>query len=134
MTPLIGRAGDRGWTRSATIASRLILIGALALAAWAGPSDAGGPLALVLMGLGAVLLDIGVTGDQTLGRRTVNLLQPEARDRLNGLFVGLFFLGGAIGSAAAGVAWALGGWSAVCIIGVAFAVVALLVDCIGSSA
>jgi predicted MFS family arabinose efflux permease len=134
VTPLIGRAGDRGWTRSATIASHLVLIGALALAGWAGSSEAGGPLALVLMGLGAVLLDIGVTGDQTLGRRTVNLLQPEARGRLNGLFVGLFFLGGAVGSAAAGVAWTLGGWSAVCIVGIAFAGAALLVDCIGSSA
>ena len=37
----------------------------------------------MLMGASAVLLDIGVTGDQTLGRRAVNLLQPKARGRLN---------------------------------------------------
>ncbi len=65
--------------------------GAMALAAWAGSFLSGATWQpLVLMGASAVLLDIGVTGDQTLGRRAVNLLQPEARGRLNGLFVGIF--------------------------------------------
>jgi predicted MFS family arabinose efflux permease len=85
------------------------------------------------MSASAVLLDIGVTGDQTLGRRAINLLQPEARGRLNGLFVGLFFLGGAAGSGIAGVAWAFGGWPVICAIGAVFAVAALLVDWICES-
>ena len=83
-------------------------------------------LPLVAMGLAAVVLDIGVTGDQTLGRRAINLLRPEARGRLNGLFVGLFFLGGAVGSAAAGVAWAAGGWPLICLIGAGFGAAALV--------
>jgi predicted MFS family arabinose efflux permease len=124
--------GDRGWTRSATIASHLVLIGALGLGAWAGSIHAGSSLLpLVVMGVCAVLLDVGVTGDQTLGRRAINLLQPEARGRINGLFVGLFFLGGAVGSAIAGVAWVSGGWMAVCIIGVLLGVFALAVECFG---
>jgi predicted MFS family arabinose efflux permease len=86
---------------------------------------------MALMGLSAVLLDIGVTGDQTLGRRAINLLQPKARGRLNGLFVGIFFIGGAIGSMLAGIAWAWGGWSEVCAIGAGFGLAALLVDWIG---
>ncbi|WP_027054717.1 MFS transporter [Mesorhizobium erdmanii] len=132
VTPLFGRAGDQGWTRSATIACHLVLIGAMALAAWAGSFRSGVSWQpLVLMGASAVLLDIGVTGDQTLGRRAVNLLRPEARGRLNGLFVGIFFIGGAIGSLLAGVAWTWGGWTCVCGIGGAFGLVALLVDWIG---
>ncbi|BCG79099.1 MFS transporter [Mesorhizobium sp. 113-3-3] len=132
VTPLFGRAGDHGWTRSATIACHLVLIGAMALAAWAGASQPGASWQpLVLMGVSAVLLDIGVTGDQTLGRRAVNLLQPQARRRLNGLFVGIFFIGGAIGSLLAGVAWSWGGWTCVCTISGAFGLVALLVDWIG---
>ena len=55
------------------------------------------------------------------GRRAINLLNPAARGRLNGLFVGLFFVGGALGAALAGSAWAWGGWSAVCGVGFAFA-------------
>jgi predicted MFS family arabinose efflux permease len=135
VTPLIGRAGDRGWTRPATIASHLVMILALGLAAWAGSSRAGTPpLSLALMGLSAILLDVGVIGDQTLGRRAINLLQPEARGRLNGLFVGLFFLGGAAGAAMAGAAWASGGWPAICGLGAAFGVAALVVDGVGRPA
>jgi predicted MFS family arabinose efflux permease len=127
VTPLAGRAGDRGWTRPATLASHLAVIGGFVLAAWAGGARSGGMLLpLTAIGLAAVVLDIGVTGDQTLGRRAINLLQPEARGRLNGLFVGLFFLGGAVGSAAAGVAWAAGGWPLICLIGGGFGASALV--------
>ncbi|MGO4740471.1 MFS transporter [Bosea sp. 2KB_26] len=132
VTPLFGRAGDRGWTRSATIACHLVLIGAMALSAWAGSAVAAtGWVPIALMGVSAVLLDIGVTGDQTLGRRAINLLQPKARGRLNGLFVGIFFIGGATGSMLAGIAWAWNGWPAVCSVGAAFGLAALLVDWIG---
>jgi predicted MFS family arabinose efflux permease len=80
------------------------------------------------MGIAAIVLDAGVTGDQTLGRRAVNLLSTQASGRLNGLFVGIFFLGGALGSVIASLAWAQGGWFAVCASGAAFGVVALVVD------
>lgn len=134
VAPLFGRAGDGGWTRPATFASHLLMVGALALAAWAGSAQTGAPLLpLAAMGASAVLLDVGVTGDQTLGRRAINLLQPEARGRINGLFVGLFFLGGAAGSAIAGLAWAWGGWPAICAVGAIFPIVALLVDGIGGA-
>ncbi|NLR98887.1 MFS transporter [Rhizobium sp. P38BS-XIX] len=126
-TSPFGRMGDRGWTRMATLVSHIILLAAMALAAWAGEMRSGDPLLmLILLGVSAVLLDVGVTGDQTLGRRAINLLQPEARGRINGLFVGIFFLGGALGSALAGTAWDFGGWSAVCAAAAGFGVIALI--------
>lgn len=131
VTPLVGRAGDRGWTQPVTIASHLILIAALALAAWSGAlQSASSWMPLAWMVASAILLDIGAVGDQTLGRRVVNLVRPEARGRMNGLFVGLFFLGGALGSAVAGLAWAAGGWPVNCAAGAAFGVAALVVDAI----
>uniref|UniRef100_UPI0031CE271C MFS transporter n=1 Tax=Inquilinus sp. TaxID=1932117 RepID=UPI0031CE271C len=36
VTPFVGRAGDRGWTRPATLASHLAVIAGFGLAAWAG--------------------------------------------------------------------------------------------------
>ncbi|MGX1790395.1 MFS transporter [Bosea sp. NPDC055332] len=127
-TPLFGRLGDRGWTRPATLTSHLLLLGALALLGWAGTSGhLAMPLALAGLGLGIFLLDVGVTGDQTLGRRAVNLLQAEARARLNGLFVGIFFLGGALGSALAGPSWAWGGWLGSCGAAAVFGLLALIV-------
>ena len=126
-TSAFGRMGDRGWTRTATLTSHLIVLAAMALAAWVGGIQSGDSVALlILLGVSAVLLDVGVTGDQTLGRRAVNLLKPEARGRINGLFVGIFFLGGALGSALAGTAWDFGGWVAVCAGAAGFGVIALI--------
>ncbi|MCA6126399.1 MFS transporter, partial [Bradyrhizobium sp. WSM 1704] len=82
------------------IVSHLLIAAAVALCAWAGMIESR-IAALSLLGIGAVLLDFAITTDQTLGRRAVNLLRPEARGRINGLFVALFFIGGAVGGAAA---------------------------------
>jgi predicted MFS family arabinose efflux permease len=134
MAPLAGRAGDRGWTRPALVIFHILMVAGFALAAWAGAATSAPVLHLVLLGASAVLLDVGVVGDQTLGRRAVNLLQPEARGRVNALFVALFFIGGAIGSAAAGFVWDFGGWTMLCLIGGAIGLVLFLLDCLGPPA
>ena len=126
VAPLAGRAGDRGLDRPLRIAAHLAIPLGLGLAAFAGTLPYGPGLAL--LALGAVVLDVGVFADQTLGRRAVNLLAPEARGRLNALFVGIFFLGAALGSAAAGFAWAAGGWSLVCAVAAVFGALALATD------
>ena len=130
-TPLAGRMGDRGWTRWGLCVSHIMIVTALGLCAWAEFAFSR-TAALMIQGLGAVLLDIGFTCDQILGRRAVNLLQPEARGRINGLYVALFFIGGGIGAAAAGFAWVNGGWPMVCLAAGAFGVLALLTDAITS--
>ncbi|MEN3346778.1 MAG: hypothetical protein V7632_413 [Bradyrhizobium sp.] len=84
--------------------------------------------ALLVLSIGTILLDLGITTDQTLGRRAVNLPRPEARGRINGLFVALFFIGGTIGAAAAAAASSFGGWTMVCVIAGAFGVLGLITD------
>ncbi len=127
-TPIAGRIGDRGWTRSAMIAAHASIVVSMALAAWAGASDISWGSAIVVLGLSAILLDVGLTFDHTLGRREINLIRPEARGRLNGLFVGLFFIGGATGAAVSGITWTIGGWTLTCSVCAAFAVLALIAD------
>jgi predicted MFS family arabinose efflux permease len=127
VSPLAGRAGDLGWTRPVTVASHLLMIAALAVAAWTDSLHAASswwPLAV--LAASANLLNVALVGEQTVGRRAINLVRPEARGRMNGLFVGLFFLGGALGSAVAGPAWAAGGWPATCAAGALFGVAALI--------
>ncbi|MDN8134550.1 MFS transporter, partial [Burkholderia multivorans] len=127
VTPLAGRAGDSGRGPLAQRAAFGAMLAALVVlgiagAGWLGfDAHAQRGLALALLAGGAALLDAGVIVDQTLGRRAINLLNPAARGRLNGLFVGLFFVGGAIGAALAGSTWAWGGWSAVCTVALVFA-------------
>jgi hypothetical protein len=58
----------------------------------------------------------------------VYALRPEARARLNTIFMGSMFLGGAAGAAAATAAWNSGGWGAVAILGISLAAVATLVQ------
>jgi predicted MFS family arabinose efflux permease len=83
-------------------------------------------LSLTLLAISAVVLDLGVIGDQTLGRRAVNLVNPQARGRVNGLYTGIFFLGGAIGSLFAGIASAPSGWTFVCLIAAGFGLTAFV--------
>jgi predicted MFS family arabinose efflux permease len=126
-TPLAGRWGDRGLARPMLIGSHLLIIASLALCASAGMLESR-IAALLVLSLGTILLDLGITTDQTLGRRAVNLLRPEARGRINGLFVALFFIGGAVGAAAASAAWSFGGWTPVCAVAAAFGVLGLVTD------
>jgi predicted MFS family arabinose efflux permease len=131
IAPIAGWAGDRGWTTPATRLAHAAVIAALLLAGaagagWFGFDPFARPrLSLGLLAAAAIMLDLGVIGDQTLGRRVVNLACPQARGRLNGLYTGLFFIGGSVGSAVAGVAWVEAGWTLVCVIGLGFVALAL---------
>ena len=137
IAPIAGRAGDLGWTAPATRLAHMAVIAALLLAGaagagWFGFDPAARPgLSLGLLAAAAIVLDLGVIGDQTLGRRAVNLACPQARGRLNGLYTGLFFVGGAVGSGLAGIAWVEAGWTLVCVIGLIFGVAALALGSVG---
>lgn len=121
IAPIAGRAGDRGLTRAMTVLGHLAIIFALVLAhVGVAALSNNRSLSLGVMVLAAVILDLGVIADQTLGRRAINLLRPEARGRMNGLFTGLFFLGGALGSALSGLVWNAWGWSGICVAGLIF--------------
>ncbi|QNH26727.1 MFS transporter [Xanthomonas theicola] len=118
VTPLAGRAGDRGHGRIASRGSHLAMLAAALVAGMAGAGwgrwigiDLHGHATVAL--LAAILLDGGMAADQTL----INLMPPHLRGRLNGLFVGLLFIGGALGAAASRDGhgnWAAGRRSACC--------------------
>src|SRR5215467_5045461 len=132
IAPIAGWAGDRGWTTPATRLAHAAVIAALLLAGaagagWFGFDPAARPtLSLGLLAVAALMLDLGVIGDQTLGRRAVNLACPQASGRMNGLYTGLFFVGGAVGSALGGIAWVEAGWTLVCVVGIGFVALALV--------
>jgi predicted MFS family arabinose efflux permease len=135
VAPIAGRAGDRGYTRRVTFIGHFMVIAAVLLAGAAGGGswalqkfgiDLPPALSLALLVVTALVLDGGAIADQAVGRRAINLLRPEARGRINGLFTGIFLLGGSVGALFVGPAWAWGGWAAACWVGLAFALTAAL--------
>ena len=67
--------------------------------------------------IGVLLLDIGMQAAQVANQSIIYALQPDARGRLNTVFMGGMFIGGALGSGLAGLAWTVAGWPAVCAVG-----------------
>lgn len=121
--PIAGRLADRGWTRLGTWIALAIVVISVLLPLMI---QTGSPIGIAVLVISAILLDAGVSANLVFGQRAIFSLGPEIRSRLNGLFMALFFFGGAIGSAIGGWAYASGGWSTVLWIGIAFPVAAML--------
>lgn len=118
--PIAGRIADKGWTRQATGVAILLVCASCLISKWHHGYS------ITALVLSALILDVGVACNVVLGQRSIYALAPEIRGRLNGLYVSLFFMGGAIGSGLSGYLYKLGGWSAIANAGVIVSVFTLL--------
>ena len=112
--PIAGRAADRGWGRPATGAA-IALVALTMLGSIFVPQ--GSAIALSLLVATAIAVDFGVQANLVFGYRAIFALAPEARGRLNGVYLSTAFVGGAIGSALGAWANARGGWGLACSVG-----------------
>ncbi|MFJ8794939.1 MFS transporter [Streptomyces sp. NPDC102462] len=115
-----GALHDRGWSAPATG----IALAVLALSLVAGSAVGTSIIALVVV---VIVLDVAAQSVTVLGQTRLFALPGSARSRLNTALVVCNFLGGAIGSAAAGPLWASGGWPAVMTAASAVTLLALVV-------
>ncbi|HXA46403.1 MAG TPA: MFS transporter [Burkholderiaceae bacterium] len=120
VAPLAGQAGDRGHANLISVGAHFIALIGACFAICALNSALSSNMAVVTLAVAACLIDGAVIAEQTIGRRAINLLAPETRGRLNGLFTGLFFIGSACGAACAGPVYAKWGWVGVCALAGAF--------------
>ncbi|SFE22152.1 Predicted arabinose efflux permease, MFS family [Paenibacillus algorifonticola] len=121
--PIAGRLADRGWTKWLT-GTAIIISAASFVTAYFVHGDT--MTALVLLLISAIVLDMGVSGNLVLGQRAIYSLGNEVRGRLNGLFMAIFFIGGAVGSFLGGWAYAYGGWKLAALIGISMPVAAFI--------
>jgi predicted MFS family arabinose efflux permease len=109
-----GRLADRGleqWVSGTSLALTVASFGLLAL----GRHD------LWALMVGILLADLGIQAVHIQNQQLIFAIDPEARSRLNTGYMVLYFVGGALGSASVGAAYAAGGWSAVVVLGAVYA-------------
>jgi predicted MFS family arabinose efflux permease len=118
--PIAGRLADRNFGRPGTILSLSAICLAFVLA-WAGFQLH----SVIILALSGVLLDSAVQSNLIFSQRAIYAMAPELRSRLNGVFMAIFFLGGAIGSALTSPVLLHAGWPGICALGAILPLLAL---------
>jgi predicted MFS family arabinose efflux permease len=125
IAPLVGRFADRGAGRRINALAIAVLLASFGVLWLWGHSLWG-------IALGVVLLDLGAQANQIANQARVYSLRPDARSRLNTLYMVTYFVGGAAGAWAGMTAWTRAGWPGVCAVGAAMSLTALVAVLWGS--
>ena len=124
--PLVGRASDKGLTKN--MVSIMVLMVMLSYAIF-------GFFSYSIIGLvaGIILLDLGIQATHIANQTTVFSLNPQARNRLNTIYMFTYFVGGASGTFLATQAWQHWQWPGVVAVGFAFSFLSLMVHLLYSN-
>ncbi|MCJ1959614.1 MFS transporter [Novosphingobium mangrovi (ex Hu et al. 2023)] len=124
--PVAGRIADSRGPRRVIAAAACI-----SLASWAifGLWDG---LAGVM--LGVIALDFGVQSSQISNQSVIFALKPEARSRINTIYMTAMFVAGGLASAAAMACWTHLGWTGVCTLGAAISLCCVALQFTGGKA
>jgi predicted MFS family arabinose efflux permease len=110
--PLAGKSADKRGPRA--VISLCVVLVALSFVVFALSGRS-----LVGLVIGVIVLDIGVQAAQISNQSRIYALKPEARSRVNTVYMVVYFICGAAGSAVASLAWHSFGWVGVCMAGLA---------------
>lgn len=105
--PLVGKLSDGGNPRKNLMIGFILQIISLALFYFTGSY-------LYLFVIGIVLIDIGQQAIHVTNQTRIYMLIPEARNRLNTIFMSVSFIGASCGSALGLWLWDIGGWAMFC--------------------
>ena len=119
-TQFVGKWGDRGYNALLTfVGCGLLFLGWLSLLF--------SPQHLSFYLIGFAVLNTGLAFHHSCNQNIIYRLRPEAKSRINAIYMTFYFGGAATGSALGVFAWNHGGWSSVCIAG--FSLVSATIIC-----
>lgn len=105
--PLVGKLSDGNNPRKNLMIGFILQIVSVALFYFTGNH-------LYLFVIGIVLIDIGQQAIHVTNQTRIYTLIPEARNRLNTIFMSVSFIGASCGSALGLLLWDKGGWNFFC--------------------
>ncbi len=114
MASVAGRLADHGWTQATSVACVLLMLVGWGCF-WLGTTS------LVWFLIGMLVIDLALQGLHISNQNVVFKLEPEARSRINAVYMTTYFIGAASGSALGSLAWNRGGWHAICELGIVLA-------------
>ncbi|OMU52632.1 MFS transporter [Burkholderia pseudomallei] len=118
--PYAGRFADKRGPRAIISLAIALIAASFAIFALSGAS-------LIGLVIGVIVLDVGVQAAQISNQSRIYALKPDARSRVNTVFMVCYFIGGAIGSSAGVAAWRATGSLGMCAGGLLFSIVAAIV-------
>ncbi|TSH75946.1 MFS transporter [Acinetobacter sp. RF15A] len=118
-TRFIGRWADRGYIKQLSWMGGSLLAGSWLFLYFGG-------MFLISYILGYALINLGLAIIHSCNQNVIFQLRPDAKSRLNSIYMTLYFVGGACGSALGVYAWHHGGWKMTCLFGLGLALGAIL--------
>ncbi|WP_026718535.1 MFS transporter [Flavobacterium antarcticum] len=118
--PLVGKIGDKGSSRIVIGYGILLMLLSFIVFYFSAESIVG-------IVIGIILIDIGLQAIHISNQTRVYSILPEARNRMNTVFMSFSFFGTALGSAFGLLLWKIGAWEAVSLGGIALVALAFAV-------
>lgn len=116
----MGRLSDKGDSQKLTAISILLVVISYVVFGFSTSN-------ILLLIMGVIIMDMGVQATHISNQAVIFSLRPEARNRLNTVYMVTYFIGGAAGTFLASRAWHLYKWNGVVLMGIALSVLSLII-------
>jgi predicted MFS family arabinose efflux permease len=116
-TQYVGKLADQGYTTVLTWSGCIIMA-----VSWYFLYLGGHSLISYILGYG--LINLGLAVVHSSNQNIIFRIRPDAKSRINSIYMTMYFIGGACGSALGVYAWHHGGWSMSCLVGISLVIAA----------
>lgn len=116
----MGRMTDKGNRHRLTAISICLVVISFVIFGFSGNSIVG-------LVVGVIIMDMGVQATHISNQAAIFSIRPEARNRMNTVYMVTYFTGGALGTLLATNAWHQYNWKGVVFIGLILSITALLI-------